>query len=101
MLHGVIGRIRRQDALQEVRIRHLRVHEEATMVAYVRAKVERARLTDRIEIRKVEPDPMPLPDASIDVVFSKDSIVHIPDKEALASDAFRVLKRGGRFVASD
>ena len=42
MLRGVIGRIRWQDALEEVRIRHLRVHEEATMVVYVRAKVERA-----------------------------------------------------------
>jgi len=74
---------------------------EATMVAHARAKVERAGLQDRIEIRRVEPGPMPLPDASIDVVFSKDSIVHIPDKEALAADAFRVLKPGGRFVASD
>ena len=44
---------------------------------------------------------MPLPDASVDVVFSKDSIVHIPDKEALSADAFRVLKPGGWFVASD
>ena len=58
---------------------------------------------DRIEIRRVEPGPMPLADASVDVdvVFSKDSIVHIPDKEALAADAFRVLRPGGWFVASD
>ena len=52
---------------------------EATMVAHARAKVERAGLQDRIEIRRVEPGPMPLPDASIDVVFSKDSSVHILD----------------------
>ena len=74
---------------------------EATMVAHARAKVERAGLQDRIEIRRVEPGPMPLPDAGVDFVFSKDSIVHIPDKEALAADAFRVLKPGGWFVASD
>ena len=74
---------------------------EATMVAHARAKVERAGLQDRIEIRMVEPGPMPLPDAGVDIVFSKDSIVHIPDKEALAADAFRVLKPGGWFVASD
>ena len=74
---------------------------EATVVAHARAKAERAGLQDRIEIRKVDPGPMPLPDASVDIVFSKDSIVHIPDKEALAADAFRVLKPGGWFVASD
>ena len=34
---------------------------------------------------------MPLPDASVDIVFSKDSIVHIPDKEALAGNAYRIL----------
>ena len=74
---------------------------EASVVAHARAKVERAGLQDRIEIRRVEPGPMPLRDASVDIVFSKDSIVHIPDKEALAADAFRVLKSGGWFVASD
>ena len=74
---------------------------ETTMVEYARAKVERADLQDRIEIRKVEPGPMPLPDASVDAVFSKDSIVHIPDKDGLAADAYRVLKPGGWFVASD
>ena len=74
---------------------------EATVVAHARAKAKRAGLQERVEIRKVEPGPMPLPDAGVDIVFSKDSIVHIPDKEALAADAFRVLKSGGWFVASD
>ena len=74
---------------------------EATVVAHARAKAKRAGLQERVEIRKVEPGPMPLPDAGVDIVFSKDSIVHIADKEALAADAFRVLKSGGWFVASD
>ena len=101
MLRGVTGRIWRQDALEDVWIRHLRVHEKATVVVYVAAKVERAGLADRIEIRKVEPGPMSLLDASVKFVFSKDSIVHIPDKETLAADAFRVLKPGGWLVVSD
>lgn len=74
---------------------------EAPVVTHSRAKVASAGLSDRIEIRHVEPGPMPLDDASVDVVFSKDSIVHIPDKDALAADVFRVLKPGGLFVASD
>ncbi len=74
---------------------------EQPVCDHARARVERAGLAERIEIRLVEPGPMPLPDGSADVVFSKDSIVHIPDKEALAVDVFRVLRPGGWFVASD
>lgn len=66
-----------------------------------RRRVEGEGLAGRVEIRQVEPGPMPLPDGSADVVFSKDSIVHIADKEALARDVFRVLKPGGWLAASD
>ena len=65
------------------------------------ASVEAAGLADKIEIRQVEPGPIPLADGSLDFVFSKDSIIHIADKESLAADAFRLLKPGGWFVASD
>ena len=58
-------------------------------------------MEERIDIQLVEPGPVPLADASQDVVFSKDAIVHIPDKETLARDAFRLLRSGGWFVASD
>ncbi len=50
---------------------------------------------------KVAPGPLPFPPGSFDVVFSKDSIVHIADKHALMLEVFRVLKPGGRFIASD
>ena len=56
---------------------------------------------DRIGLIKVAPGPLPFPPGSFDVVFSKDSIVHIPDKHALMAEVFRVLKPGGRFLASD
>ena len=74
---------------------------EAPVCDQARARVERQGLTDRIEIRQVEPGPLPFADTSIDIVFSKDSIVHIADKESLAADVFRVLRPGGWFVASD
>jgi phosphoethanolamine N-methyltransferase len=74
---------------------------EAPVCEQARARVERQGLTDRIEIRQVEPGPLPFAPTSIDIVFSKDSIVHIADKESLAVDVFRVLRPGGWFVASD
>jgi ubiquinone/menaquinone biosynthesis C-methylase UbiE len=66
---------------------------EAPVCARARERAEKAGLADRVEIRQVEPGPLPLPDASVDLVFSKDSIVHIPDKAALAREAFRVLRQ--------
>jgi phosphoethanolamine N-methyltransferase len=74
---------------------------ENDVCAAARRLVAAAGLSDRIDIRHNAPGPMPMPHASVDMVFSKDSIIHIPDKEALAADAFRVLKPGGWFAASD
>lgn len=66
-----------------------------------RALVRALGLADRVEIREVAPGPLPFADESVDLVFSKDSIIHIPDKEALAREVFRVLRPGGWFAASD
>ena len=60
-----------------------------------------AGLQDAVTITKVIPGPLPFDDATFDGVFSKDSIIHIPDKETLARDVFRILKPGGWFSASD
>ena len=66
-----------------------------------RARADLAGLSEVIEIVEVRPGPFAFPDASFDLVYSKDSIIHIPDKEALAAEAFRILKPGGWFAASD
>jgi len=65
------------------------------------ARIERAGLADRIRSRIVEPGPLPFAAASFDVVFSKDSLVQIPDKAALFAEVHRVLCPGGRLIASD
>ncbi len=58
-------------------------------------------LTEKSEFIRVEPGPLPFNDGYFDVVTSKDSIIHIPDKTTLAADIYRVLKAGGWFAASD
>lgn len=47
------------------------------------------------------PGPLPFADQSFDMVFSKDALIHVADKEALFEDIYRVLKPGGQFAASD
>jgi phosphoethanolamine N-methyltransferase len=74
---------------------------EDTVIATARRAVEAKGLSSRIGFAKVAPGPLPFPPGAFDVVFSKDSIVHIPDKHALARDIFRVLKTDGWFAASD
>jgi phosphoethanolamine N-methyltransferase len=74
---------------------------EDPVLTHARALVARHGLTARIGLAKVAPGPLPFPPGTFDVVFSKDSIVHIPDKAALMAEVFRVLKPGGRFLASD
>jgi ubiquinone/menaquinone biosynthesis C-methylase UbiE len=58
-------------------------------------------LTDRIKFELVEPGPLPFPNAGFDMVFSKDAMVHIPDKANLYREVLRVLKPGGWFIAAD
>ena len=74
---------------------------EPDLVAKAARRVRAAGLAGRIEVRTVEVGPLPFPDASFDAVFSKDSLVQIPDKSAIFAEIRRVLKPGGRFVASD
>ena len=74
---------------------------EDTVLAHARERAEKAGLSAQIGLVKVVPGPLPFPPSTFDIVFSKDSIVHIPDKHALMRDVFRVLKPGGWFAASD
>ena len=74
---------------------------DPVLLEQMKARIERAGLAGQVRGVRVEPGPLPFPAASFDVVFSKDSLVQIPDKPALFADVHRVLRRGGRFIASD
>lgn len=71
---------------------------------FVAKATDRARamgLTDRAVFTTVTAGPFGFGDGSFDVVFSKDSLVQIPDKSAIFAEIRRVLRPGGLFVASD
>jgi phosphoethanolamine N-methyltransferase len=75
---------------------------DPVLLARMQARLERAGLSDRIRGQTVQgTGPLPFADASFDVVFSKDSLVQIPDKAAVFAEILRVLRPGGRFIASD
>jgi phosphoethanolamine N-methyltransferase len=74
---------------------------EAHLIEHSRRRIEAAELGSRVQFELVEPGPLPFEDASFDAVFTKDAIVHIPDKPPFYEDVLRVLKPGGMFIGSD
>ncbi len=74
---------------------------EPQLLDRARMLADQAGVADRIEFRQVKPGPLAFEDSSFDVVFSKDALIHIPDKQALYADIRRVLKPGGALAASD
>jgi len=74
---------------------------EQPVIEAARKNAERRGLSGRARFVQAPPGPLPFADASFDVVFSKDALLHVPDKDALFSEIFRVLKPGGVFAASN
>lgn len=74
---------------------------EQPLIDHARRRAAAAGMEDRVRFQLVEPGPLPFDDGCFDMVFSKDAIIHIPDKQVLYEDVLRVLKPGGVFVGSD
>lgn len=74
---------------------------EAPVIEAARARAAGRGLSDRADFVHGTPGPLPFADASFDMVFTKDALLHVPDKDALFRDIFRVMKPGGVFAASN
>jgi phosphoethanolamine N-methyltransferase len=74
---------------------------DPALVASACAAFAHHGLEDRVRAIAVDGGSLPFASASFDVVFSKDSLVQIPDKAAIFGEVLRVLRPCGRFIASD
>jgi len=55
----------------------------------------------KVHFEVINPGPLKFQDHSFDLVFSKDTFLHIKDKENLSLDLYRILKPGGFLCVSD
>ena len=74
---------------------------EEPVIEAARRRANAAGLEGRVEFVRGQPGRLPFPDRSFDIVFSKDALIHVADKESIFRDLFRVLEPGGCLVASD
>lgn len=74
---------------------------EQPVIREATRRAAEAGVSRTVRFVQAPPGRLPFADASFDVVFSKDAMVHIPDKDAIFAEIFRVLRPGGTFAASD
>lgn len=74
---------------------------EAPLLARAEQIVAKNGVADQISFELVEPGSIPFSDSAFDLVFSKDSLIHIPNKHAIYHEIYRVLRPNGRLALSD
>jgi len=66
-----------------------------------RAKTRQQKLTHLVSVVHGAFEDIPEPDASFDVVWSQDALLHSDQRRKVLEEVFRVLKPGGEFVFTD
>lgn len=74
---------------------------ERPVIERARAAAADAGLSAIARFVSNRPGRLPFDDGAFDLVFSKDAMIHVPDKVALFAELYRVLKSGGTLAASD
>ncbi len=68
------------------------------MLAFAKAKAERAGLSDCVEFSQMDAEALKFADASFDVVLSLFALLHFPNPASALKEMYRVLRPGGRLV---
>lgn len=74
---------------------------EPHLLERARTDAEVEDLGECIDYKLVDKDVLEFDDQSFDIVFSKDSIIHIKDKQFIFNEIYRVLRSGGAVAGSD
>ena len=74
---------------------------EPGLISRAKERVRAKGMEQQVECRLVRPGTLDFADNTFDVVFGKDSWIHIADKHAFFAEVFRVLKPGGVLAAGD
>lgn len=69
---------------------------EKRLVDLATDRSRKLRLSEQIKYQFADPGPLPFRDKSFQVVFSKEAIIHVRNKQEIYSEAFRVLRPGGQ-----
>ena len=77
------------------------VDVEPLVISTAKDLADKKGLSGKTEFKLVSAGSMGIEDESVDVVFSKETFLHIADKEKLLKDIFRILKPNGIIAASD
>lgn len=74
---------------------------EQPSITLARQRQENSPAAMRVDFIQGAAGALPFADNSFHVIFSKDALIHVPDKHFIVNEIFRTLKPGGTFVASD